>query len=350
MRIDVVLTAAALLAGAVIASCSTFGGEEGDGSSSDAGSSEASAQDASGQPDGGDGGAPGAVVEIASGEKGPGPVAANAAGVYWVDKEGSIRRSDRSKAAPITLAAGPPDAVDLRLDVTTLYAYSPSAPLTGSTVPCNVLFRVDTDGTKAQRINLAGCQGYVRMNVDATHVILGGAQLMLIPRQPGTFTFTPDGTFALGAVASDGATLFWARVSGPSIGVGPKGGDGSLNKLLAQSPSKPTDLTIDPDPSGAVYWLTEGGDVMAQPKQSPGAAPKGLAHGQPAPVRIVVDAAYVYWTNGSNGTVTRARKDGSAPPEAIASGLGSPFGLALAPGGLYVTTREGRILFIPLGG
>lgn len=328
------------------AGCSDFGDERAEGADAGTGTTDAAVEAAA---DAEGGGSPGQIVEVATGENGPGPLAANAGGVYWVDKTGAIRRGDRAKTSPVTLALGPPDAVDLRLDVSTLYVYSPTAPLPGTTSLCNVLYRVETDGTKAQRIGLLGCAGFQRMTADATHVLLAGTGFLLVPRQSGTPTQVPDGTFKLGAVASDGVKMYWVRESESSIAVGPKGGPGTENKLLSQSPSKPMDLTIDLDPAGSVFWLTEGGEVMAQPKQSPGATPRTLASGQPAPVRIVVDETHVYWTNGSNGTVMRARKDGSGKAEPIASGLGSPFGLARVDGGVYVATREGRILFIPLG-
>lgn len=331
-----------LLAIATQASCSAFGGAEGT-SAADAAAPEAAA------PDGGGAAGP---VEIAVGENAPGPIVADANGVYWADKAGAVRRIDKSKPGPVTLALGPTDPVDLRLDLTTLHVYSVAAPLSGTPNLCNALFSLETDGTNAKRIGLAGCTGFYRMTVDATHILLAGSvgsrQIMLIPRQSGTATYTADGTFKLGAIASDGSKLYWSRENGASIATGPKGGDGSGNQLFAPSPSKPVDIAVDADPDGSVFWLTESGEVMAQTKQTPGATPRTLAKDQASPVRLVVDADHVYWTNASNGAVMRVRKDGSGPPEALATGLGTLFGLALADGGVYVTTREGRVLFVSI--
>jgi len=98
------------------------------------------------------------------------------------------------------------------------------------------------------------------------------------------------------------------------------------------------------------YWTNQtGGQVMSAPLD--GGEPRSLSEKQ-HPFTLAVDATHVYWANtmSRTGSVMRVPTQGGVA-EVVAEAQGTPYGPALAAGGLYwVNEDEGSVIRAELDG
>lgn len=103
-------------------------------------------------------------------------------------------------------------------------------------------------------------------------------------------------------LAADADHLFWSSPNGFLFRLAK---DGSDLVVLADDQPSPAGVAVDPEGSGAVYWVNRVGSIRKVPKA--GGDVTTLAVGQLDAIAIAVDEAFVYWATRA-GDVRRIAK------------------------------------------
>jgi hypothetical protein len=278
--------------------------------------------------------------------------------IYWANTgDATIRKLTR--AADGGVAGNPatfismattsnPAASDIAVDTTILYALV--GPSFGGQGCASVLTYSASSPVSAtcQYPGVGGCQTAParRFALDTANIYISMATcqslsaLFYSPKPGGTLVAYPAPASAATAMASDGATLYYA--TGAQIHAQPTGGGAASS--FAASTSAVTDLAVD---ATSVYWIAVGGDVQSLAKASANGTPTTLASGQHQPLRLALDATALYWTNPGDGSIGTIPKAGGAA-RALVTAQASPWGIAVDALGVYWTNSgDGSVKMLP---
>jgi hypothetical protein len=222
--------------------------------------------------DGGDGGAPRAITEVATGQLSPNGVAIDDKNVYWTTSgapnasNGTVVMAPLAGGAPITLATGRRSPVALAVDATTVYW------------------------------------------VDAGFGVSDGAVLK-VPISGGRVITLAGGQNGPIAVAVDGANVYWTRAgpgdssaqNGSIVRVAIEGGD-FITLASGQLPLR--GLAVD---STAAYWTVSRGEGTGAvlTRDLAGGAIDTLVSGLNFPLDLATDSTSLYWTDTQAGTISK---------------------------------------------
>ena len=286
-------------------------------------------------------------VALLTDEDLPRPLVIDKERLYWAT-EGSkqIRSIPKGGGSAVTLAAtGQSTPQSIAADVDFIYwtETSPDCDIHGDRVmglPKESPAEVPTEFYSA-------CdRGLRSLVVDGVALYWTEAEGRIRKRDKGPTTALvfANNLIAPFGLAQDAFNLYWTRYEADQpITLKNKSGD-EPPVVLADHQDKATGIAVD---SEAVYWITDGGQVMKLVKADAPDAAGGkpgeivqLAAQQNHPEGIALDATHVYWTNAGDNRIMTISKMGGAP-EVLAEGQNYPAAIAVDESGIYWTNYIG---------
>jgi hypothetical protein len=253
----------------------------------------------------------GAVDTLASGQSAPDSIAVDAAYVYWLNaaetEQSTVMRVAKAGGAPEILTAALGGADCLALGSAALYAGGTgigavaSVPFCGGTptplVPGDILVSsIIVDSTRAYWLSLEN--GEAAGALLATPITANGG---------GPVTTLATGLNGPTSLAVDARDLYWLEA-------GDEGGDNVVRMPLAGGPttvvaSNAQAFAVDGAQLFWIRWSGVIGDVLQTPIDGGGASAV-LASGQRYANAIAVDGSSVYWSNspGDMGAIMKVAK------------------------------------------
>jgi hypothetical protein len=222
--------------------------------------------------------------------------------VYWVNGDGTVRKTPTGGGTTITLASGQNAPTPLVADFENVYWANTTdlvqLPLSGGTpVTLTTLATANFYGIAVDGSTVYGADD-------------GNAVIEAVPIGGGTVATLATAQTGVDGVATNGSSVFWAlgnSLTGTVMSI-PVGG--TTMATVASSQNVPIALVAD---SATVYFANQGdstaadGSIVKIPMG--GGTPVTLASGQDTPTAIVQDSSYVYWNNyGAVLGVTAALK------------------------------------------
>jgi hypothetical protein len=250
------------------------------------------------------------VTVLSSGEDNPGPVAVTGGYVYWVNGDGSARRTPSGGGAHTTVSTGC-GLVALAVDATRVYCGGTgqtilAAPITGgSTV---------TLATSQPAADLAVSGGHLYWTTYYGERIAGGNAIDAvgaIPTSGGAIAFLATKQLLPSSIAVDSANAYWLDSTVDDKGTVPAHGvtvmsvplDGGTPRSIATSAAGSVDSGGGRNKTIAltttrVYWSTnDGGEILSVPLA--GGSVSTFAAGETFPGSLAADDAHVYWATTS---------------------------------------------------
>lgn len=99
-------------------------------------------------------------------------------------------------------------------------------------------------------------------------------------------------------------------VSGTNLVRMPKSGADAGTTIVASVGAGVRGTAVD---DARVYWIDDGGQILAVDKTASNGTPQILASEQAGPSSIALDSTGIFWTNAVGGTVMRIPKEGGEP-------------------------------------
>jgi hypothetical protein len=264
-------------------------------------------------------------IALASDESGPGGLAVDDAGVYWIDNfSGEVRFISLDGGGLGTLATGQAGPVGIAVTPTHVYWTNN----TDSTVQqCSKSTCTPSVFAQANRpAYLAASSSALYWANMGSYGSLQGASLS----DGGPAIDTDAGGSGFNDVAVNGTTVYW----GASAGVYGAPLAGGKPALAAADPSGVLALAVT---ATTLYWTNSMGTIHSQDIGA--TIPSQLHSGEQHPTGMAVDAKFVYWVDSDTGYVFRAPLDAKdeTTTVAIASGQTSPYRIAVDEKFVYWT-------------